>query len=381
MESFQIRYLEKCCVMAEMRVGIVADDLTGAADSSAPFAQRGARCAIQIIDSYEDTVFSNIENVDVISISACCRDLPWQNAYSRFATALNALNERNTDLIFWKVDSTLRGHLIEQREMIHKQFPEKTLVICPAFPRRGRKVVGGELIAESIRQNVAEAFGLSQNSSHPQIYHSGCAHQLPVNPGKVIILDAENDEDLDRIAECIVDHPGRYIPIGSAGLSASIARRMWNVTPLLPSFQQEFTVVCIGSQHPVSRAQADALKAHPGTFNLPSFFTDDDLLKARKSNKRVVVWTSPEDMLAEMPQLPSIALLLGSKRVHIIATGGNTAETLCTQMKVNTLLVVSEIESGIAMTTDVKSQFHLTMKSGAFGDTNLLIRLAGLELQ
>src|SRR5438132_7519002 len=116
------------------RVGILADDLTSAADGAAPFVARGASAWI-------GRKCMPRGNGSIVAVDSGSRSLPAHAASGVVASHTAALSA--STILYKTVDSTLRGHVTAELEASFGASGRKMLVFAPAFPAAGRTTVDG----------------------------------------------------------------------------------------------------------------------------------------------------------------------------------------------------------------------------------------------
>ncbi|MDR3073825.1 MAG: four-carbon acid sugar kinase family protein, partial [Deltaproteobacteria bacterium] len=106
---------------------IIADDFTGAGDSGVHFARAGKRTALLLDHAGLESELSRYE---MLSLSSESRFL----GPGRAAAAVRALVARcaglGAEIIFKKVDSTLRGNLGAEIEAILKATGRRAALVC-----------------------------------------------------------------------------------------------------------------------------------------------------------------------------------------------------------------------------------------------------------
>jgi len=121
-------------------LALIADDLTGAADSGVPFAAAGFTTAIPF-----DRV--RREAADVLCLSTDSRDVAVAEAERRVRQALIAVFGRDgahrTPWIYKKMDSALRGHPAEELLVTMRLAGITRAIVAPAIPSQARTTVGG----------------------------------------------------------------------------------------------------------------------------------------------------------------------------------------------------------------------------------------------
>jgi D-threonate/D-erythronate kinase len=110
-------------------IGILADDLTSAADGAGPFVDRGLRAVI-------GRGCLPKEGATIVAVDSGSRSVAATQAAERAAELAAQLASR--DVLYKTVDSTLRGHVTAELEAAFKASGRKMLVFAPAFPAAGR---------------------------------------------------------------------------------------------------------------------------------------------------------------------------------------------------------------------------------------------------
>jgi uncharacterized protein YgbK (DUF1537 family) len=146
--------------------------------------------------------------------------------------------------IFKKIDSTLRGPIAAELAVLAAAFPDRRMIVCPAYPQLGRTVRHGKLLVDGVPVNETD---FARDPRWPVADAT-----IPWQE----VQDAETDDDLARIANAC---DARDIAVGSGGLAR------WVLTPRGPVLAEvprgrRWLVVC-GSLHPVSLRQAARARA------------------------------------------------------------------------------------------------------------------------
>ena len=222
------------------RIGLIADDLTGAADSAVPFLALGP---VQV------GLWPHVPSGSAVclAVSTESREAPSQVGFERSKTAARNLQLAGCDLLYRKVDSQLRGSVAADLAGVLDGFPGPC-VLAPALPEAGRRTVAGRQLFGTERVDIAQ---LLEKAGRPVVL-GGIAEAAP---GLIAVCDAETDADLDVIAAAVAGLP-EVIPAGSAGLASALARTLAGIRGLggsgWPSCRRPVAVV--GS--PESRWQA-----------------------------------------------------------------------------------------------------------------------------
>ena len=404
-----------------MQIGIIADDLTGAADSVAPFAKRGYAAEVQFFQRRMEAAC----DIDALAIDTGSRDSAMKDTLRdlTFRLATRKLMACQPTIIFKKIDSTLRGHLRVELDAARSVLPNRLPVICSAFPANDRRVKNGELIIKGERQTrpVRAAFGYETDAAQEialaEVRRGPDAvfarlNELRDSGAAGVFCDAENDADLDILAAAILHNPSACLPVGSAGLSAAFARALplkqsnkLEVQILLNVFKTGRVLVVIGSLHEVSRNQLRHFSERTGVA--PIIPKNHQKLDAQceqidhalGEGQRFALIATPDAPVSPPPScaLAVRVLLLSlhkdwakqrkSPFDSLFITGGESAKAAMISLNGSGLQIIGEIQPGVVLgrmtTNDGASQifngFPVLLKSGGFGASNLLVALLGLD--
>jgi uncharacterized protein YgbK (DUF1537 family) len=334
---------------SQYRVGILADDLTSAADGAAPFVARGQRATIG------RRRMPPLETM-VVAVDSGSRSLSAQQAATRVASLAARLATR--DIFYKTVDSTLRGNVTAELEAAFHASGRKTLVFAPAFPAAGRTTVGGVQHVHGVA--VSETL-YGRDPVHPA-RHSRLIDLVPTSIKSVAILDAVTQEQLDaQILD--LPEPESILWVGSPGMAAALASR------LAPAGRPRGPIgggggevlVAIGSANPRSHRQADRIAQEPGVT----------VLRAPLERQE-----DPAIVLRRIAQDSAERLRCGGFD-SLITTGGDTMEAILDRLGVQAFEIVREIEPGFPLgraALDDGRKLLIAMKAGGFGDDDALHR-------
>ena len=125
--------------MTDPSLLVVADDLTGATDTAHEFAARGYR-AVVVQDSTAEA-----DSAEVLAVNADTRTAPPEAAS---AVVSDAIERHPADLVFKKLDSTMRGNVVAEVDAAVEASRTDLAVLTPAAPDHGRIVAGGHLLVD-----------------------------------------------------------------------------------------------------------------------------------------------------------------------------------------------------------------------------------------
>ncbi|HSR22914.1 MAG TPA: four-carbon acid sugar kinase family protein, partial [Candidatus Eisenbacteria bacterium] len=177
-----------------IRIGLVADDLTGACDSAAPFLA-GGRAVVGLWP---------LVPAGGLACAAVSTESRGEAAPVARSRSREAASRLECDLLFRKLDSLLRGHPAADVAGVIDALGGRCLV-APALPAEGRTTAGGI-----------------------QRWPGGDADlRLVLAPlaDRVDLRDAATDADLDDVAREALGRGDRVLA-GTAGLASALARAL-----------------------------------------------------------------------------------------------------------------------------------------------------------
>lgn len=404
----------------EQRWLIIADDLTGAADSAIAFAKRRLPARVIWGEPRADE-----RDVVALAFDADTRRLPAADAAARHQEILRRLFDARMH-VFKKIDSTLRGHPAEEigalLDLLAARIPRLRAVFTPAFPDGGRVTRGGRVFVHGVPLEHTEFWDAARPDAHADLstlVESAGLHARHVSLGDVrgdalrlraifddspggatiSICDAESDHDLDLIAAASLADDSTTFFAGSAGFAHALARCVSRVTTqrvatIAHHQSLRGALLVVGSQarpsrvalgplarlHGVQRISVDAqrLVAEPGDAALPL----EAIAREIEDGVDVVIdIRAPAD--ASAPRTPDIvdALArrvapLAERASALMATGGDTAAALLGRCGVRGIQLADELEPGATLGLTLGDlSLPVVTKSGGFGDEGSLRRI------
>ncbi|MGH6859107.1 MAG: four-carbon acid sugar kinase family protein [Phyllobacterium sp.] len=338
-------------------LAIIADDLTGALDSAAPFAGRGLRTEVALNrDVIADIV---AEGPDVLSINLNTRETGADEARAA-TTAVIALLPAGTQL-FKKVDSRLKGSIVAELDAI----PFSRALVAPAIPEFDRMVEAGCITGFGIDTLISIADRLGS--------HAARAHTP----------DTRSSSDMDAVLEAALKD-GTDLLIGARGLAEALARRMTakaEAQPaLIPPGRATFV---IGSRDPITLAQIDALRVG-STLHYVSA-PDGRLDAVPDANIELTLMQATPGTEEVSPQAVVEALADGLKQNLVgntgtlLLSGGATAEAVLRRLGLSRLRLHGECLPGLGLAS--ADGRCIIAKSGGFGHPDTLKTIADMVLR
>lgn len=233
-------------------IGIIADDLTGANDTSLQFFIRG--CKTQVGFGEDISVDESLKT-EVFAMSTESRNVDPQTAHAKVLNAAEKiLKDGNFEYIYKKIDSVLRGNIAVETITLLEVLGMDAAVIFPAFPSEGRTTIGGFHLVKGVPLQRTE---VSRDPSCPivesnivnllksqlpqelsdtidlislDIVMKGAGpilsklNELIAKGKKLIIADAVSTTDLEQIALAVTKSTYKILPTGSAGAAQALSK-------------------------------------------------------------------------------------------------------------------------------------------------------------
>jgi uncharacterized protein YgbK (DUF1537 family) len=373
-----------------MRIAVIADDLTGAADTGVQLARAGHRTAV---------VFRGEPapgDVDAVVADTDSRGLEAGEAAARVRRAAGALAA--APILMKKLDSTLRGPLAAELAAALESGGRRAAVVAPAFPATGRTTVGGVQLVEG------EPVHRTQFAHDPvtpvlegdlvrllgaRHVAAGASPAAALAKGGMVVCDAATDEDLAALVRAVPD-PSAVLWAGSAGLATALGA----VHPG-PGFDDADdeepggpVLVVVGSANRTAREQIARLTAGgvPAAILRLDRLGDEEIAAcaaraaAALDGAGVCVLHpgegegAPARIAAALAE--TAALATGRAAVAgLVLTGGDTAVHVARRLGATGLLVEDELEPGVVAGRLIgPRRFRIVTKAGGFGSPDVLRR-------
>jgi len=406
-----------------LRLGCIADDLTGASDLAGELVANGMR-TMQIIDVPSGPA---PDGVDALVIGLKSRTIPAEDAVQRSLEALRWLRAAGAERIYFKYcstfDSTPLGNIGPVLSALTRELGAEFSIACPAFPANRRTVyqghlfVGDQLLSESgmrhhpltpmtdanlvrvLQAQMQEKVGLIPlQAIHGDRVAQAAAQQIEGGAG-VAIADAVEDDDLRALGRYCAQLP---LASGASGLGAGIARAVMggavSAPAALPSLEGG-RIVLAGSCSEATRRQVAIMQQVRPSFQLrlaPDRSPADTVAQAvawaqeQDLSQPVLIYATaaPDEVARQRAIDPDASAVLeemladiasrlvdGGVRSLVLA-GGETSGAILARLAVDRLLIGPEIDPGVPWTVGSSEngpQLLLALKSGNFGSDQFMI--------
>jgi uncharacterized protein YgbK (DUF1537 family) len=373
-----------------VKVGVIADDLTGAAELGAVGLRHGLRA--EVILSGEPDGEAQLACIDTDSRSCDAAE-----AAQRVSTAARQLQGWGAQWIYKKTDSVLRGNVTPEIEALLETLGLPGALLVPANPSLGRTIVGGQYF---IQGQFIHQTHFAQDPKHPRL--SPFALELldkparfglslaqpgrPLPPDGIVLGEVSSSHDLQKWA---ASPPTNWLRAGGAEFFGALLTPCASLTRWIPKPGREL-FVCGSATDATRRFVADQARRGLRVFSLPpsaaeakgmtleeSRLLEIDVIRAFQTQKRLILEVGlplvNDNVLAERlaEQLVQVAEgVLGQTEIpRVFVEGGATAVSLARRLGWSRLSVVEEFAPGVVALGDARSDPGdrvLIMKPGSY---------------
>jgi len=386
-----------------MHAAIIADDLTGAADTGVQLARAGYRTAVV----FRDSPMPPAEDLDAVALDTDSRAMPAGFAAKRVLEAGHAV--RHARIVYKKLDSTLRGPIAAELTAALEATGRHRVVVAPAFPSAGRTTVDGVQLVRGVPVHETEAKNDPRTpvreghvptllaESFPSVRSLGVEDladpatvRRALDEARCVVADAARDEDLDALVRAVPD-PHQVLWAGSAGLALALGNVYpgphSEMTPAAHAPARKVLVV-VGSLSGVARGQLRLAEEY-GCVAVPVATgragANEEafrVLRAALAGGACAVVHSERNPSGEAGSVvEALAELVGrlsegSLFDALVLTGGETAVGVARRLGAVGIRLDGEVEPGIPTGTLIgPSPYRVVTKAGAFGEPGTLVEI------
>lgn len=388
--------------MTPPRAIVIADDLTGAADAGAPFADAGFTTVLPLR--------STPSGAQVIAISNETRESSGDRIEALFERSMELAPACDARTLWYaKVDSVFRGYPGPEIAFLLRTTGRRAVIIAPALPDQARITVDGDVYVNDVLLTetspgydrlsaaVIELLGLPADLGRTielETVRKGVAALRSaiaqvVRP--IVVVDAETNNDLSILAEAVTDST-THLLAGSAGFSKQIARVLGarnGQSASRPETSVRSVLTVAGSRHASSARQVAALEA-TGVETLRLSFERGHLdpavtertierLDAAFDDGRSVTLTTcdtPNSLLPGVEIAQALAAVATDARIldrfdALILTGGDVAAAVCDRLEAEAIWLGGEVLPAIPWGTlwgGRRPGLPIVTKAGSFGN-------------
>ncbi|CCG86563.1 3-oxo-tetronate kinase [Erwinia piriflorinigrans] len=413
-----------------MRLGVIADDFTGATDIASFLVQNGMS-TVQLNGVPAET---RQLSADALVVSLKSRSCPPEKAVADSLLALSWLQQQGCERFYFKYcstfDSTVKGNIGPVTDALLKALGESQTVISPALPVNGRTVYQGHLFvmdrllcdsgmrhhpvtpmtdSSLLRLMERQASGKAGLIGSQTLDRGAPAVQaalgaLSEQGINYVVLDALHEQHLLIQGEALKD---MRLLTGGAGLAIGLARQWANATQdsdvsqAAGAPQGQYAVVLSGSCSEMTQRQVDRYRQQAAAQSID---IERALYQQERYARELCDWVSlhKQDALAPLlyatsgpDRLQSVQQRYGVQRSseaverlfatvacelqqrgwqRFIVAGGETSGVVTQALGIDAFHIGPAISPGVPWVRAVQQPISLALKSGNFGDEDFFAR-------
>ena len=409
--------------MSGPAIGCIADDYTGGTDVAAAFRRQGLRTVL-LFGLPDETLA--LHDCDAIVVALKSRALDADAAVKASLAARDWLvSTAGAASVYFKYcstfDSTAAGNIGPVTDALLDAAGESLTVICPASPEHGRTVYQGhlfvhdQLLSDSPMRHhpltpMTDSYlprVLAAQTPHAvtsigwQRIQAGCdvlRDDLRAAGARHVVLDALDHVDLTAIARAV---KGMAVITGAAGLAGALgaviregAGEPADTTPA-PAPKGP-AVILAGSCSKATLGQVAYARERFASHRIdPRGVADPGALFGRAAawldahlgDEPIMLYSSApaeertgadpsvaSQLEATIGALAKAAVAAGAGRV--VVAGGETSGAVVDALGVKSVVVDAEADRGVPWCSTPDHALSLLLKSGNFGQPDLLVRAA-----
>ncbi|KAB0265547.1 3-oxo-tetronate kinase [Microvirga brassicacearum] len=415
-----------------MRLGCIADDLTGASDLALMLSREGLK-TVQTIGVPNAAL--DLSAADAVVVALKSRTLPAEEAVAQSLAAAAALRQAGATHFFFKYcstfDSTDKGNIGPVAEALLAFTGSSFTLACPAFPANGRTVYQGHLFVNGVplHESSMKDHPLTpmRDSNLVRVLQRQTRLSVGLVPfedveagvevvrkafdrakaagHQIVIVDAITDQHLRTIGLAAAEMP---LITGGSGVAMGLPAAYRKGQPAGPPPKRDrFTAsegraaILAGSCSSATQRQVDIARAE----GFPAFRVDpialasgalsvgsvQDWVAAQDPSKPILIYSTakPDDVqdvqsklgrmnAGELVErfLADIARLLPEQGfTRLVVAGGETSGAVVGALGIDALAIGPEIDPGVPWTRTLSgTDLTLALKSGNFGAPDFFLK-------
>jgi uncharacterized protein YgbK (DUF1537 family) len=407
---------------------VIADDITGAADTGAQFL--AAAAPVVLVDHRRLASGRAVAGARVLSVFTSSRALTAGEARRTVLAAAGRIRSLGPRQVYKKIDSCLRGRIGVELEAVMEAVGAPASFIAPAFPAQGRGTLGGihrlhgvpvaeteigrDPVAPVTESNLCRWIAGQAAAAVAHIAIETLEAGIDAAAAEVerrlaggarhVTFDATSPRHLDAIADLARERFPQVLLCGSAGLAQSLAGRMMPPVAAQPGQPLPglhpgggILFVCGSASERLRRQVGElavrspvtALALEPGalTAAAPALAGELDravaALAAGDLALRIATPAAgapaadPRLLLAAFARFAG-ALIARASPACLFVSGGDTALAVFEGMRVEAVRLQAELAGGIVggiLVGGPLSGRLVVTKAGSFGEPDALVGL------
>lgn len=360
-------------------IAVIADDFTGAAELAGISLRYGLN-----VELYTAEVVAT--NADVLIVSTDSRSLNKADALKRTEAALKSVLQLNPSFIYKKIDSVLRGYVIDELKVQMQLMQKSKAFILPANPSMGRTISNGNYYVQG---KLISETGFASDPEFP-ISHSSVKVILnddvqvlkyadALTEHRIVVGEAENETDVQVWAGELDE---RFVLAGAGDFYTALLNKQFKeINQQQHELQFPFLYVC-GTAYDQSVNYIKQVDKKNKTVlyiskqMIENGINDEVWLQQCKEvleqkQKAIIAFNSEAISTdASASDLRSImakavkAVIEQNKIRELFIEGGSTATAILQELDIDHLSPVNELARGVVRMK--ANDLYITVKPGSY---------------
>jgi D-threonate/D-erythronate kinase len=347
-------------------IAIIADDFTGAAELAGISLRYGLSVAVHL-DSVIDAA------TDVAIVSTDSRSMQKAAAIYCTADAVEAILQFKPSLVYKKIDSVLRGYVIDEAKVQMELSEKNKIFICPANPSLQRTISNGEYfinekkITETDFINdpefpirSAKVTAMVNDETVQVLKHDDW---LPVEG--IVIGEAESTEDVKAWAAAIDES---WMLAGAGDFYTALLEKKYQAQPQ-PKFQMQSPHLYVCGTAFAERKEF--IKKTDCCAYLPDIIDEEwlqqtcNILKEKRKTVIAIDESTESALVLRTAMAKAVKEIVVRENIkEIFIEGGSTAAAVLEELNIKKLIPVNELSRGVVRMK--ANDLFITVKPGSY---------------
>jgi len=347
-------------------IAIIADDFTGAAELAGISLRYGLKVSVCLHEV-------NTTDADVLIICTDSRSLNIEKAKKVTNNVVKNILQLQPSFIYKKIDSVLRGHVIEEIKAQQQQTDLNKVLIVAANPSLGRTINNGEYFINEKRITetgfvsdpefpIKSAFvkEIVDDSEVEVLKHADALPQQGI-----VIAEAISSDDIKQWASAI---DASWMLVGAGDFYTALLDKNYKSTPQ-ENFQLQSPHLYICGT--AFNERKEFIKTLDSVSYLPDVINEEWLNKTcniiQQHNKLIIaIDESTNTALALRTAMAKAAkeIIARGNVKEIFIEGGSTAAAVLQELNIKTLSPVNELQRGVVRMK--ANDLFITVKPGSY---------------
>ena len=356
--------------LGEGGIAVIADDFTGAAELAGISLRYGLTVSVCLHNEIST-------DADVLIISTDSRSLKKKEALKVTADAVRKIVHLKPDLIYKKIDSVLRGYVLDELKVQMELSSRNKVFIMPANPSLGRTIIAGKYFIDGKQINetgfVADPEFPVTNSTISKIVNDDSVKVLKhtefLPASGMMVGEAKNENDINEWARKL---DNSWVLAGAGDFYTALLNKRYQKQTLNEvQLLQPHLYVCGTS----FKERKEFIKEIGEELNCVSYMAgkvDQEWINKTvailKKNGKAVIAIKETDVSAlalRTAMSKAVREILKRKAVkEIFIEGGSTAAAILHELDIKKLSPVNEMERGVVRMK--VNDLFITVKPGSY---------------